>query len=86
LRAVWRKVEALRATGPGVNVEDMGERIHLWIPARYRVDHEAHFTMLAQRFLEYVRNPKAMPAWEKPNMLAKYYITTKSVEMAREAK
>jgi len=23
-----------------------------------------------------------LPAWEKPNMLAKYYVSTKGVEMA----
>jgi hypothetical protein len=24
-----------------------------------------------------------LPAWEKPNMVAKYYVTTKGVELAR---
>jgi hypothetical protein len=30
---------------------------------------------LAQ-FLEYLKSPGKMPAWERPNMLAKYYVTT----------
>jgi len=85
LRAVRRKVEALQEGYPGVSVEDLGERIHVKIPDRYRVGHEAHFTMLAQRFLDYVKNPKSLAAWEKPNMLAKYYVTTKGVELARQS-
>jgi hypothetical protein len=31
-----------------------------------------------------VHDPKALPAWEKPNMLAKYYVTTKGVELAQK--
>jgi predicted dehydrogenase len=85
LRAVQRKIETLQATYPGVAAEDLGDRIHVMIPDRYRVGHEAHFTMLAQRFLEYLRNPKSVPAWEKPNMLAKYYVTTRGVELARQS-
>jgi len=83
---VRRRIEALQATWPGVGVEDRGARLHVTIPEKYRVGHEAHFSLLAQRFLEYMRNPKSIPAWETPNMLAKYCITTKGVELAREAK
>jgi hypothetical protein len=39
--------------------------------------------MVARRFLDYVRNPEALPAWEKANMLAKYYVTTMGVELGR---
>lgn len=85
LRAVQRKIKALQAAYPGVAVEDQGERIHVRIPDRYRVGHEAHFAMLAERFLEYLKNPKLLPVWEKPNMLAKYYVTTKGVELARQS-
>jgi len=85
LRAAKRKVAALQAAFPGLGVEDRGERIHVTIPVRYRVGHEAHFAILAERFLAYVKNPRSLPAWEKPNMLAKYYITTKGVELARQS-
>ncbi|MDH4092336.1 MAG: oxidoreductase, partial [Cyclobacteriaceae bacterium] len=43
--------------------------------------HEAHFTRVTEKFLEYLKN-KNMPDWEVPNMLAKYYTTTKALELA----
>ena len=30
-----------------------------------------------------IRKGEPMPAWEKANMLAKYYVTTKALEMCR---
>jgi predicted dehydrogenase len=81
--ALRRKVDALQAACPGVAVEDEGKRLRVAIPAALRVGHEAHFALLAARFLGYVRNPRTLPAWEKPNMLAKYYVTTRGVELAR---
>ena len=38
--------------------------------------------MVASQVLKYVRGEEKMPLWEKSNTLTKYYITTKSVEMA----
>jgi hypothetical protein len=38
---------------------------------------------VTDRFLDYFKNPEAMPEWEKGNMLAKYYVTTKAVELSR---
>jgi hypothetical protein len=38
-----------------------------------------------EKFLEYLKN-KNMPAWEVPNMLTKYYTTTKALEVASAAK
>ncbi|MBM3335757.1 oxidoreductase, partial [Candidatus Sumerlaeota bacterium] len=84
-QAVERKVAALQATYPGLEVGDRGERIWVTIPEKYRVGHEAHFGLLIRQFMQYVRNPKTLPAWEKPNMLSKYYVTTKGVELARQA-
>jgi hypothetical protein len=48
----------------------------------YRVGHEAHFAEVTRQFFAYLKDPKTLPAWEKPNMLAKYYVSTKGVEMA----
>jgi hypothetical protein len=67
-----------------VAVEEQAGRFRVLIPDRFRVSHEEHFALVAQRFLEYVKNPNALPACEKPNMLAKYYVTTKGVELARQ--
>jgi predicted dehydrogenase len=57
-----------------------GDRIKLTIPDRLRVGHEAHFAEVAKRFFEYLRNPASMPAWEKANMMAKYYVSTAGVD------
>ena len=84
-QALRRRLDALQPVYPGVTVEDAGEALRLVIPPALRVGHEAHFALLAARFLEYVKNPRTMPAWEKPNMLAKYYVTTRGVELARRS-
>ena len=38
---------------------------------------------VTNRFFDYVRSPGSMPEWERANMLAKYYVSTKGVELAR---
>jgi hypothetical protein len=53
------------------------------IPDAFRTGHEAHFAEVTRQFLEYVRNPKLMPAWEQAAMLAKYYVTTGGVALSR---
>jgi predicted dehydrogenase len=83
LAALKKKIETLQAKFPGVGIEDSGEHIRVTIPDRYRVGHEEHFAQVTERFLEYVNNPVTMPAWEKANMLSKYYVTTKAVELSR---
>jgi hypothetical protein len=84
LQALQKRVAALQATFPGVAVEDLGERLRLAIPDRYRVGHEEHFAQVTERFLTYFKNPKSLPPWERANMLAKYYVTTKGVELSRQ--
>ncbi len=65
-----------------VKAEDAGDRIKLAIPDRLRVGHEAHFAEVAKKFFEYLKNPASMPAWEKANMMAKYYVTTTGVDVS----
>ena len=68
---------------PGFALVEDGERWRIDIPDSYRVGHEAHFGQVTDRFLEYLGG-KEMPAWEQPNMLAKYYVTTSALDMAEE--
>ena len=82
IAALKKKVEIIAATFPGIAFEDLGEEIRLTIPNKYRVGHEEHFAQVTDRFLEFV-NRRAMPAWEKDNMLSKYYVTTRGVELSR---
>ena len=80
--ALQAKLDQLETTIDGVTIIDRGHEFLLNIPDHHRVGHEAHFAEVTRQFFGYLENPKALPAWEKPNMLAKYYVSTKGVEMA----
>jgi predicted dehydrogenase len=82
LAALRTKLEQIQPTFSGVSVEDRGSELLLTIPDHHRVGHEAHFAEVTRQFFAYLDNPQALPAWEKPNMLAKYYVCTKGVELA----
>ncbi len=84
LAAVQSKVKALQAQYPGVAVDDHGAEIHVSIPDAFRVGHEAHFAQVTANFLKYLRTRGTLPSWERPNMLAKYYVTTHGTELSRQ--
>jgi predicted dehydrogenase len=65
----------------GVELRPSDRGFEVVVPARYHVGHEAHFGQVADDFLRYVA-ARALPAWEVPNMLAKYYTTTQALTMA----
>lgn len=73
----------LQSEFPGLGLEkvDKGEFL-IKIPEHYHVGHEAHFAQVTEKFLEYYASKK-MPNWEVPNMIVKYFTTTKALEMAK---
>ena len=75
----------IQAKFPGVDLIKSTNGWQVIIPANYKEGHEAHFGRVMEKFLEYLKN-KNMPAWETPNMLAKYYTTTKALELALKNK
>jgi predicted dehydrogenase len=81
-----KRVAALQPRWPGLAMEQSGRGVRIVVPEQYRVGHEAHFAQVATQFLGFIKNPKSMPAWERPNMLAKYYVSTKGVELAQSHK
>ncbi len=83
LAALQKKIAALQTRYPGVTVEDSADSMHIMIPSRFRVGHEAHFSQVANQFFHYLKAPNTMPDWEKSNMLVKYFVTTKGVELAQ---
>jgi predicted dehydrogenase len=85
MTALRARIDVLKKDRPGLDVEITGNEAHVLIPERYRVTHEEHFAQVAKAILNYLQNPKSVPQWEKSNMLAKYYVTTKSVELARQS-
>ncbi len=78
------KCAALQWRFPGVGLVDLGTEAQFTIPDQLRTTHESHFAAVLEEYVRYFNTPRAAPPWERPNALAKYYITTKSVEMARQ--
>jgi len=81
--ALSKKIQTWQATWPGIGVAEQGARFHVTIPGRFRIGHEAHFGEVTRQFLNYVTKKETIPVWEKPNMLAKYGVTTGGVALAR---
>jgi predicted dehydrogenase len=75
--------ESLKSKFTGINLKKQGNEWLVEIPASYRTGHEAHFGEVMDRFLDYKANNQ-LPAWEVPNMLVKYYTTTKALELAKK--
>jgi hypothetical protein len=85
VQAVRKKIAVLQDRYAGVTAERADGKVHVAIPDRYRVGHEAHFAEVTKQFLKYVSRKEEVPAWENPNLLAKYAVTTRGVEQSRRA-
>jgi hypothetical protein len=72
-------LRGLQTQYAGVAYETVGGELHITIPDRFRVGHEAHFAQVLGQFLSYLGTPKSMPAWERANMIAKYTVGTAGV-------
>lgn len=80
LREALKKIQAKY---PGVDIKKNEKGWEVVIPEKYKEGHEAHFARVTQNFLEYL-DKKNIPDWEVPGMLAKYYTTTKALELAKK--
>jgi len=67
----------------GISCEKKNEMIKIVIPDALRTAHESHFSQVVETFIGYMQNQN-MPEWESYNTLAKYYITTKALEIAKK--
>ncbi len=81
--ALTNAFETLKSKFAGINLKKQGSEWLVEIPDVYRTGHEAHFGEVMDRFLEY-KAKNQLPAWEVPNMLVKYYTTTKALELAKK--
>lgn len=79
LEAAFKKVEALY---PGIALKKDAKGWQVIVPAKYDNGHEQHFAQVARKYMEYLKDGK-LPNWEVPNMITKYYTTTKALEMAK---
>jgi predicted dehydrogenase len=82
LKAALSKVEA---KFPGISLVKHANGWTIAVPDKYNNGHEAHFGQVTEKYLDYLQN-NSMPAWEVPNMIAKYYTTTKAKELADKSK
>src|SRR5262249_59643387 len=73
--------ERCRALGPGYASTDLGDRIHVHVPAAVRTGHESHFAAVLREFVTYFKDPSLVPAWERPTMLTKYCVATRTVRL-----
>jgi predicted dehydrogenase len=85
LAAVQKRIGSVQQRFPGTAVVDHGADLRIAIPDKLRVGHEEHFAQVTQDFLRYVGDHRTLPAWERPNMLAKYYVTTEGTALARRS-
>lgn len=82
LRAAFARVES---KFPGIGLAKITNVWTITVPEKYNNGHEAHFGQVTEKYLDYLQN-NSMPSWEVPNMLAKYYTTTKAKEVAEKTK
>jgi hypothetical protein len=77
-------VRRLQARFPGLQIKkEQGNSWHVLIPEEFHIGHEAHFRAVMEAYLKCLAKGR-LPDWEVPDMLAKYYTTTRALEMARQ--
>ena len=85
LKAIEKSFASLQDIYPGIELTKQGPSFQVIIPATYKIGHEAHFSMVAEKYIKFLKEGN-MPAWEVPNMLTKYYTTTQALTKALESK
>jgi predicted dehydrogenase len=77
------QIKSVQDTYPGITLKKSAQGWEVVIPEHYKEGHEAHFARVSEKFLEYLTQ-KSIPSWEVPNMITKYYTTTKALELAKQ--
>ena len=67
----------------GISLEKTEKGWKVIAPKVFDEGHESHFGRVAEKYFSFLKAGK-MPAWEVPNMITKYYITTTALEMAKK--
>ena len=78
-----RAVAGLQSKYPGLALKRLANSWQVIVPDEHRDGHEAHFRIVTEKYLQYLEQGK-LPDWEISNMIAKYYITTRALELARQ--
>jgi len=80
-----KAISELQSKYPGLALKRQANSWQVLIPDEHRIGHEAHFRNVTESYLQYLAKGR-LPEWEVPNMIAKYYITTKALEIARQSR
>lgn len=80
VKEAFKKIEE-KYEGVQLSKNDKGWIV--FVPEKYNEGHEAHFGRVTEKFIDYLLH-KNIPAWEVPNMLTKYYTTTKALEASKK--
>jgi len=78
-----KAVAGLQRRYPGLALKRRANGWQVLIPQEHQIGHEAHFRQVTEVYLQYLADGK-MPQWEVSNMIAKYYITTKALQLAKQ--
>ncbi|WP_232056122.1 putative oxidoreductase C-terminal domain-containing protein [Tuwongella immobilis] len=70
---------------PNLSLKIQDNRFEIRISESQLVPHEQLFGRVMAQFLQHVQTNKPLPAWEYPNLLTKYAITTQGVARSRES-
>ncbi|HEX3152867.1 MAG TPA: putative oxidoreductase C-terminal domain-containing protein [Gemmataceae bacterium] len=84
LAAIKNACRQWSAIIPGFEANDLGDRIHIRIPASERTGHESHFAHVLAEFVAAFQDRSKIPATHQSNLLAKYHMTTHAVSWARQ--
>ncbi|WP_353182929.1 putative oxidoreductase C-terminal domain-containing protein [Parapedobacter lycopersici] len=80
--ALGDAMNRLGATYPGLTFERLPDGLYrIGVDSALVTSHEEHFAQVTEKYLSFLGSG-TLPDWEVPNMLAKYYVTTKALEVA----
>ena len=80
-KTVEMVVAKIAAQYKGVTARKNESGWEVLIPESFKEGHESHFARVTEKYLDYLQHHN-LPAWEVPNMLAKYYTTTQALKLA----
>ncbi len=82
-RALHAAIERLGSEYPGLSLKSDRRGWQVVIPPEQLIGHEAHFRHVTERYLDHLAKG-SLPPWEVDFMKVKYFITTRSLELARQ--
>lgn len=82
-RTLREAVAGLQSEYSGLSLKSQERGWQIVIPPEQLAGHEAHFRNVTEQYLDYLAEGK-LPQWEIDFMKAKYFITTRALELARQ--